>query len=75
MLKELIKMAVVGERRVCEWRGRGTSNRITYLNGNKQFQRFAQVNTSIRATADNCSPVADPNYCLRFTTRVSTASP
>ncbi|OXM44813.1 hypothetical protein [Amycolatopsis alba] len=49
-----------------------TSNRVMYLNGNKQFLRFAQVNTSTRAPAGNCAPGADPNYCFRFTTGVTT---
>jgi hypothetical protein len=51
-----------------------TSNRVMYLNGNYQFQRFAQANTSTRAPAGNCAPGADPNYCFRFDTAVQTTS-
>ncbi len=49
-----------------------TRNRVMYLNGNYQFQRFDRTNISTRAPAGNCAPGADPKYCFRFDTAVTT---
>jgi hypothetical protein len=49
-----------------------TSNRVRYLNGNYTWSRFNQANTSTRAPAGDCSPGADPTYCFRFDTAVTT---
>ncbi len=49
-----------------------TNNRIMYLNGNYQFQRFNLSNTSTRVANGNCEPGANPDYCWRFDTGITT---
>ena len=49
-----------------------TSNRIMFLNGNHQFERFTKTDTSTRVPEGKCSPGADPQYCWRFDTSIST---
>ncbi|MCP2303849.1 hypothetical protein [Actinokineospora globicatena] len=50
-----------------------TSNRVMYLNGNYQFQRFGRSAVTSRAPAGNCSPGANPKYCFRFDTAITTS--
>ncbi|WP_331738220.1 hypothetical protein [Embleya sp. NBC_00896] len=50
-----------------------TQDRIRYLNGNGQFLRHPTTHLSVRTPAGNCEPGADPAYCFRFTTAMTTA--
>lgn len=51
-----------------------TQNRVMFLDGNYQFQRFDQAVTSTRAPDGNCSPGANSDYCWHFDTNINTVT-